>query len=291
MAADVGLRDNPIESTSTPVYLDGAWTASTLPPLDASPSGSPCFFTMGTDFNHGKKGHRARAISKEDCCAQCSSRAGCAASVFADGNCWFKDDIDLAKPYACDNCVSCVLSKWPHVPVINITIPATVPGDLITDLQRAKVISDPWRDLTWIQQSSLWTDHAWTYTTHFTVENSALIANLVNSSLSLLVFEGVKMGAMVRVNGQVVAVLRDQFLRYQIPLSSNTLRLFPGHDANRLDITFGVENVPEDGRFMACTGGWDWAPYSYTDTNSSGSTSGPANSFSKGFPECSCMDV
>lgn len=186
--------------------------------------------------------------------------------------------MDVSKPYTCDSCVSCVLSKRPHPPSINITIPATVPGDLITDLQRAKVISDPWRDLTWIKNSSLWTDHAWTYTTHFTVESTTVLAN---TSVLLLVFEGVKMGATVRVNGHVVGILRDQFLRYSIPLTSSTVRLLPGQHANRLDVTFG--DVAEDGRFMACSGGWDWAPYSYTSTNSSGSTSGPANTFSKGF--------
>ena len=55
---------------------------------------------------------------------------------------------------------------------INITVPATVPGDLLTDLQRANVIADPWLDTTWIQHSSLWTDHAWTYTTHFTASDA-----------------------------------------------------------------------------------------------------------------------
>jgi hypothetical protein len=59
------------------------------------------------------------------------------------------------------------------VPKINITVAATVPGDLITDLQRASVIADPWLDTTWIQNSSLWSDHAWTYTTTFTVRDAA----------------------------------------------------------------------------------------------------------------------
>ena len=45
----------------------------------------------------------------------------------------------------------------------------------------------------------------------------------------------------------------------------------------------GLQDVAEDGRFMACTGGWDWAPYSYTSTNSSGATTGPANTLSKGI--------
>jgi hypothetical protein len=34
--------------------------------------------------------------------------------------------------------------------------------------------------------------------------------------------------------------------------------------------------------------GWDWAPYSQTSTNSSGNTSGAANSFSKGIWKSVC---
>ena len=68
---------------------------------------------------------------------------------------------------------------------------------------------------------------------------------------------GVKMGATVRVNGRSVGVLRDQFLRYVFTLDAAELGLVAG--ANRLDVTFGLGDVAEDGRFMACTGGWDWA--------------------------------
>ena len=39
-----------------------------------------------------------------------------------------------------------------------------------------------------------------------------------------------------------------------------------------------------EGRFMACTGGWDWAPYSASTTKNSGNaTSADAPSFSKGI--------
>ena len=36
------------------------------------------------------------------------------------------------------------------------TIPATVPGDLITDLERAGVISDPLFNVNWREQSGTW---------------------------------------------------------------------------------------------------------------------------------------
>jgi beta-mannosidase len=91
------------------------------------------------------------------------------------------------------------------------------------------------------------------------------------------------MGATARVNGHVVGVMRDQFLRYSFQLDPAKVALLSGAKTNRLDVTFGIGDVAEDGRFMACTGGWDWAPYSYTSTNSSGNTTGPANTLSKGI--------
>ena len=111
-AADPGLRDHPIESSQAPLYLDGAWTASSGAPLN-----------------------------------------GAAA--------------------------------------INISVPAWVPGDLLTDLQKAGVIPDPWLDITWIANSSLWTEHEWTYTTHFSVESSAALAG---DSALRLVFDGAEPG-------------------------------------------------------------------------------------------------
>ena len=167
-------------------------------------------------------------------------------------------------------------------PKMNATIAATVPGDLITDMQRSNLIPDPWLDTTWIHRSALWSDHTWTYTTTFDASAEVVAeAAAVNTSTLLLVLEGVKMGATVRVNGHSVGVVRDQFLRYVFELDAVELGLMAGD--NRLDIIFGVEDVAEDGRFMACTGGWDWAPYSHTSTNSSGNTSGPAVTFSKGI--------
>ena len=166
-AADPGLRDHAIATSTAPLYLDGMWTARSGKPL-----------------------------------------RGAAA--------------------------------------INISVPAWVPGDLLTDLQKAKVIPDPWLDITWIANSSLWTEHEWTFSTHFSVSGKDAALQLV--------FDGVKMGATVKVNGHTVGVVRDQFLRYTFTLGS-AVGLLPGARANILEVTF-AEDVAEDGRFMACTGGW-----------------------------------
>eukprot|EP00035_Acanthoeca_spectabilis_P014610 m.281707 g.281707 ORF g.281707 m.281707 type:complete len:211 (-) comp16177_c0_seq1:2029-2661(-) len=113
---------------------------------------------------------------------------------------------------------------------LKLSIAATVPGDVITDLQRAAVIPDPYLDLTWLQNSSLWTSNPWRYTTHFDLPSStsasAARARTADGSTVLLVFDGVKMGATVRVNGQVVGVVRDQFLRYVFPLPAASVKNF-----------------------------------------------------------------
>lgn len=62
------------------------------------------------------------------------------------------------------------------------------------------------------------------------------------------------MGATVSVNGQHLGVVKDQFLRYSFPLTV---------ESGTLTLTFSPD-IDCEGRFMACTGGWDWAPY--TDT-------------------------
>ena len=173
-----------------------------------------------------------------------------------------------------------------------LQINASVPGDLLTDLQRAGVIADPWLDTTWIKNSSLWAEHVWTYSTNFSVGDASLLtgadgAAAAMAATTLLTFDGVKMGATVRVNGRVVGVLRDQFLRYSFPLDATALGLKgddeAGQASNRLSVTFGLGDVPEEGRFMACTGGWDWAPFSYTSTVCTSANQHGCNTLSKGL--------
>ena len=76
-------------------------------------------------------------------------------------------------------------------------------------------------------------------------------------------FDGVKMGAAVSLNGHALTTpidapegnITDQFLRYAFPVAK-LLRA-----SNRLEVVFDM-SIGTDARFMACSGGWDWAPYS-----------------------------
>lgn len=156
----------------------------------------------------------------------------------------------------------------------SLTIPASVPGDIITDLQLAKIIEDPYYELNWIQKQNIdkW-NRPWTYQRNFTVPSTT--SDDVNIKW-WLVLDGVKMGAKVSLNGKDVGLCKDQFLRYMFELPPLLAAI-----NNTLEIAF-QDRIDEEGRFMACTGGWDWAPYSYTAKT--GTRSGKnVSTFSKGI--------
>lgn len=82
-------------------------------------------------------------------------------------------------PIAGDSIVYLDGSGWtantPTVGPSGLTIPASVPGDLITDLFNAKVIPEPLFELNW-KNASIWTDNVWTYSTTFTANADQLAA-------------------------------------------------------------------------------------------------------------------
>eukprot|EP00055_Hartaetosiga_balthica_P010760 m.47003 g.47003 ORF g.47003 m.47003 type:complete len:1028 (-) comp7303_c0_seq1:128-3211(-) len=143
-----------------------------------------------------------------------------------------------------------------------LSIPAQVPGDLLSDLETAHIIGNPYYELNFLN-FSIWNNHVWNYTKTFHH------ATLPGQS-SLLVFDGVKMGARVYLNGNYVNLIVDQFKRYVFDATK-----FLTKGSNTLVVSFDPQ-INVNGRFMACTGGWDWAPYSQTQNFG-------ANSFSKGI--------
>jgi beta-galactosidase/beta-glucuronidase len=131
-----------------------------------------------------------------------------------------------------------------------VSVPASVPGDHLSDLQTAKLIEDPLFDMNFMD-SSVWGGRTWTYTATFTSP-----ASLSNAAAVLLVFDGVKMGADLSLNGQKLGTVKDQFLRYSYDVSN---KLVGAGKTNRLTLVFDLD-IFVNGRFMACSGGWDWAP-------------------------------
>jgi hypothetical protein len=142
-------------------------------------------------------------------------------------------------------------------------IGATVPGDLITDIQRAGLMGDALYALNWIDHALLWDNDTWTYARTFDVEGSGAFS-LGQAAEVLLVFDSVKLAADITLNGQPVAVgpdaPRNQFRRFTYPVKAllqdrnNTLRV------SFLPTQADTRNT--DGRWMGCSGGWDWSSYS-----------------------------
>jgi hypothetical protein len=206
-----GLVDHPIAGSSV-TYLDHGWTASaTIMP----PRAPECTFEPNTDYNHGKvSGGHTGASTKEECCASCAKDALCAAAVFttfSKGSCWLKTQEDLSKKSSVEGVTACVVKQSPGHGGKKVSIPASVPGDLISDLERAGMIGDPLYELNWLN-SSVWDASTWTYTTAFAAPGAG--------GTSLLVFDGVKMGARVLVDGKQIGNTTDQVCRHHNPYLS-----------------------------------------------------------------------
>eukprot|EP00117_Sycon_ciliatum_P026411 scpid28634/ scgid21686/ Beta-mannosidase; Lysosomal beta A mannosidase; Mannanase len=277
-AAD--LRDIPLAGDYAS-YLDGTWTAIGQTRGDFN----GCNFEENIDYNHalssGSTSSQA-ATSKEECCSLCSEMAGCASGVFHSSKCYFKTAQDLLSPSSQPGHVACT----PHWLAGNtITLPnATVPGDLITDLEMAGKVGDPLYELNF-KNATLWGFGVWNYTktikfTDMDVKNIAGYSTA--GSDVVLVFDGIKMGANIYMNGKLLGTANDQFLRYNFSLGQamnsgnggNGLQVQVGD--NKLVVSFDA-SIDTGGRFMACTGGWDWAPYTTTlesSTNSATFTRG-----------------
>ena len=136
----------------------------------------------------------------------------------------------------------------------SIVVGASVPGDIITDLEAASVVGDPLYERNW--KSAIWDLENWTYT--LTFDLSAAFSPAGSLSAVLLVFDGIKMGAHVTLNGAYQGMANDQFLRYIYALPPALLAA----RGNVLSVTFvpSSDAINADNRFMSCSGGWDWAP-------------------------------
>lgn len=132
---------------------------------------------------------------------------------------------------------------------------AVVPGDILSDLEKAGLIGNPLYELNF-KNSTLWMNYTWMYSVTFAVEESLLtrLQADMNTGL-LLVFDGIKMAATISLNGQLIGNAADQFDRYQFSLSDAHRQSRFGllKTTNILSVTFDpARNI--SGRFMACTG-------------------------------------
>jgi hypothetical protein len=80
-----------------------------------------------------------------------------------------------------------------------------------------------------------------------------------SATAPMLIFDGIKGGALVSVDGTVVLTTTNQFLSYNVSLAD----LFSSPPSS-FTVQIKFDNAIEThGRYMACTGGWDWAPYTF----------------------------
>ena len=70
----------------------------------------------------------------------------------------------------------------------------------------------------------MWNGQKWSYSTTFPSPATALSSHHGTPSTTLLVFEGVKMGASVVLNGVVLGNTTDQFVRYSFPVPTSLLQ-------------------------------------------------------------------
>ena len=143
--------------------------------------------------------------------------------------------------------------------------PATVPGNIYSDLIDNKLIEDPFIGVN--ETKVQWVaDSTWVYQTHFDVSSSTL-----NKDHLQLHFGGLDTYAKVYLNDSLILSSNNAFRNYKIPVkklisSRNTLAVHfaPTHYAeeiekNKLDYT-----LPEGNRVFTRKAqfqyGWDWGP-------------------------------
>ena len=251
-AASPGLSDHAVVSPSTSFPLSGAESAAAWTLSAPASDGKGCDTVDATALNTTKFIAVVHAGDAAACCSACRAQKGCLASVLtpATNKCELHNLTGLLLRIHQPGVTTCFLGPAQNPAV---SVPARVPGDHLTDLQANKLIQDPLFDQNF-RNASVWGSRTWTYTATFTPPPTLAQAKAV-----LLVFDGVKMGAAVSLNGHAVGTVKDQFLRYSYDVGG---KLVAGK-SNTLTLVFDLD-VFVDGRFMACSGGWDWAPYATT---------------------------
>lgn len=83
-----------------------------------------------------------------------------------------------------------------------------------------------WRDSDFI---AAWNNGTWSYNRQFPTS-----ATMTTAFETLLVFDGIRMGAVVELNGHFLGNVTDQFLRYEFPVSS----LLKAGENNLVTVTF-----------------------------------------------------
>ena len=239
-----GLSDHAVIGSSPNIALSGGDTTATWTLSSPASDGKGCDTVADTDLNTTAFIATVHADDAASCCAACRAQTGCLASVLSPSSrmCTLHNLTGLSLRVSKQGSLACFSGPAENPAV---SIPAHVPGDHLSDLQAAGVIDDPLFDVNF-KNSTVWGSRTWTYTATFTAPSS-----LADAAAVLLVFDGVKMGARVALNGKVLGNVTDQFLRYSYDVRHE---LAMGAN-NILELVFD-QDIFVNGRFMACSGVW-----------------------------------
>lgn len=143
--------------------------------------------------------------------------------------------------------------------------PATVPGNIYSDLIDNQLIEDPFIGVN--ETKVQWVaDSTWVYQTHFDVSSSTL-----NKDHFQLHFEGLDTYAKVYLNDSLILSSNNAFRNYKIPVKElisfrNTLAIHftPTHYAEEIEKNKLDYSLPEGNRVFTRKAqfqyGWDWGP-------------------------------
>jgi hypothetical protein len=183
---------------------------------------------------------RRGALTVEGCATACRAVSDCKGFAISDAEGCGLFHSTLRLPFTLHGNTSTYVKDQspaggsPPPPPASRPIPAAVPGDIITDLQREGLVDDPYFNQTWRQPGfvAAWDNGTWAYSHNFTTPVGTANA----SAQTLLVFDGIRMGAMIALNGHVLGNATNQFVRYVFPVGP---LLKPAGGENVLTVTFG----------------------------------------------------
>ena len=250
------LADLPVVGTFPSFSLNGAWHASgqTRQIIEATRE-------KGVDFLNPDGGPTVRATPVAyhgdlgECCQLCEASATCAASVWDGHHCTFRRPQDLKYRVTHQKGkTACLFNITSRALAIN----GTVPGDLVTDLQNSGIVENPLLDTNFQTQAGNWSGHTWTYSKRFVLP--AELAAPTNALL--IVFEGIKMGATVSFNQHILGNATNQHRRWVWPVDPALLSTASPDGSHVVEVAFD-SSIATEGRYMDCSGGWDWSPYSF----------------------------
>jgi hypothetical protein len=282
------LIDHPIAGPAAPIYLDGAdWVATHKPgpsgpqPVRSADCGFASDLPVLDNYSSWRgwlPANRANTtgshVCSVDACGQiCSSQGeSCVGFTATEKQIGAGDPVLATQCWTYGRVSSLVIGSTsvtyyskralpipphppspPPPPPLARVMNATVPGDVISDLQRAGIVGDPYFDTNWTEPRFVeaWNSGIWTYTKTFERPQTAGDAG----GSVLLVLDGVRMGAMVFVNGVFIGNTTNAYRRYVFALDAHSLS---GH--NELAIRFGAElGINTEGRYTHSQQ-IDWAP-------------------------------